>query len=145
MRPGTARCRRGPGPISRRCSRSSLTMLQASAALPVAAVRPPPGMCLVPGAVFTMGSTRFYPEEAPLRRVRVDAFLMDEVPVTNAAFGRFVAETGHVTLAETAPSAEDYPGMAPEFALAGSAVFDAGAARGAAGAAPWWQFRPGAD
>jgi len=95
----------------------------------------------VPGAVFTMGSGRFYPEEAPTRRVRVDAFLMDEVPVTNTAFAAFVAATGHVTVCEIAPRAQDYPGMAAEFALAGSAVFDTLAASDAAGTAPWWQFR----
>lgn len=47
-----------------------------------------------------MGSEHFYPEEAPARRVRVDPFQIDEVPVTNAAFAAFVAATGHVTRAE---------------------------------------------
>ena len=44
-----------------------------------------------------MGSARFYPEEAPVRRVRVFPFLMDAAPVTNTAFAAFVAATGHVT------------------------------------------------
>ncbi len=97
----------------------------------------------VPGGVFTMGSGRFYPEEAPPRRVRVDAFLMDEVPVTNAAFAAFVAATGHVTVAETPLRPEDYPGLAPELAVAGSAVFDVAAA--SQGQVPQWQFIAGAS
>jgi sulfatase modifying factor 1 len=100
-------------------------------------------MRYVPGGLFTMGSARFYPEEAPPRRVRVDAFLMDEVPVTNAAFAAFVAATGHLTVAETPLRAEDYPGLAPELAVAGSAVFDVGAA--ARGHVPQWHFVAGAD
>ena len=92
---------------------------------PTAPVAPvaPVGMVFVPGGTFTMGSDRFYPEEAPRRRVRVDPFFIDETPVTNAQFARFVAETGHVTLAETPPDPKDYPGMTSDMARAGSAVF----------------------
>ncbi|HKT75709.1 MAG TPA: SUMF1/EgtB/PvdO family nonheme iron enzyme, partial [Sphingobium sp.] len=36
----------------------------------------------VEGGAFLMGSDRFYPEEAPVRRVSVDAFWIDETPVT---------------------------------------------------------------
>ena len=57
------------------------------------------GMRFVGGGVFAMGSDRFYPEEAPVRRVRVDPFWIDQTPVTNAAFARFVAATGYVTMA----------------------------------------------
>jgi len=42
----------------------------------------PTGMLFVPGGIFTMGSDRFYPEEAPTRKVRVDPFFIDETPVT---------------------------------------------------------------
>lgn len=62
-------------------------------------------MRLLAGGEFSMGSEHFYPEEAPVRRVRVDPFQIDEVPVTNAAFAAFVAATGHVTRAERAPGA----------------------------------------
>ena len=102
------------------------------------------GMCLVPGGVFTMGSERFYPEEAPQRRVRVDAFLMDAAPVTNAEFAVFVAATGYLTVAEKPLRVEDYPGLDPEMAVAGSAVFDTSASAVSLGETPWWQFRPGA-
>src|SRR5262245_62455140 len=86
------------------------------------------GMIHLPGGEFAMGSDRFYPEEAPVRRVRVDPFLIDATPVTNAQFAEFVAATGHVTFAEIAPDPKDYPGMRPELALAGSAVCEMGPA-----------------
>src|SRR3546814_2907824 len=53
------------------------------------------GMRFIEGGSFTMGSDRFYPEERPLRRVKVDGFWIDETPVTNAAFAEFVAATGY--------------------------------------------------
>src|ERR1700750_2095426 len=71
------------------------------------------GMALVPGGTFLMGSEEFYPEERPVHRVTVDAFWMDRHPVTVAEFRRFVKATGHVTLAERAPDAADYPGADP--------------------------------
>jgi formylglycine-generating enzyme required for sulfatase activity len=98
------------------------------------------------GGVFTMGSERFYPEERPLRRVRVDAFWIDETPVTNADFARFVEATGYSTFAETAPDPKDYPGMAPEMARAGSLVFTPTAGPVDLHGPPvWWDFRFGAD
>lgn len=81
------------------------------------------GMRFVPGGEFTMGSERFYPEERPRRRVRVDPFWIDETPVTNAQFAAFVAATGYRTFAEVPPDPADYPGMPPEMARAGSLVF----------------------
>ena len=65
-----------------------------------------------------MGSDLFYPEERPRRRVRVDPFWIDETPVTNSQFAKFVAETGHRTLAEIPPDPADYPGMLPHMASA---------------------------
>jgi sulfatase modifying factor 1 len=106
----------------------------------------PSDMRLFPAGEFTMGSDRFYPEEAPPRRVRVDAFWIDEAPVTNADFARFVAATGHVTAAEIAPDPADYPGMDAALAQPGSAVF-----RKTAGPVDlsdplqWWVFEIGAD
>ncbi len=98
------------------------------------------------GGVFSMGSERFYPEERPIRRVRVGPFWIDETPVTNAQFARFVAETGHVTLAERAPDPADYPGMSPELAEPGSAVFEPPEGPVDLDGPPhWWVFRLGAD
>lgn len=97
------------------------------------------------GGEFAMGSERFYPEEAPVRRVRVDPFWIDETPVTNAQFAEFVAATGYVTFAETAPDPKDYPGMLPEMAQAGSAVFEMTGGPVDTRIPSWWDFRFGAS
>ena len=55
---------------------------------------------LLPGGEFAMGEADFYADEAPVHRVRVDAFKIDRYPVTNAEFGQFVAATGYLTVAE---------------------------------------------
>jgi formylglycine-generating enzyme len=102
-------------------------------------------MIHVPGGVFAMGSANFYPEEAPVRQVRVDPFWIDATPVTNAAFAEFVAETGHVTLAEIAPDPKDYPGMLPELAHAGSLVFEPTNGPVDLSSLCWWEFRLGAN
>jgi formylglycine-generating enzyme required for sulfatase activity len=54
---------------------------------------------LVPGGEFRMGSDRFYPEEAPVRTAEVPDLWVDQHPVTNAEFRRFVKDSGHVTAA----------------------------------------------
>jgi hypothetical protein len=48
---------------------------------------------------------------------------MDNTPVTNAEFRRFVRETGHVSFAEITPDPKDYPGALPHLLRAGSLVF----------------------
>lgn len=108
--------------------------------------QPPSGMAHLPGGEFMMGSDRFYPEERPVRPVRVDPFYIDVAPVTNAQFVSFVAATGHVTLAETAPSPDDYPSMPPEMAQAGSLLFEKPAHLPEMNDfTQWWQFCFGAD
>jgi len=82
-----------------------------------------PDMIELPGGTFKMGSERFYPEEAPLRTVRVGPFRIDRSPVTNREFARFVEATGYRTVAEIAPDPADYPDMDPALAAAGSLVF----------------------
>lgn len=104
------------------------------------------GMRWIEGGRFRMGSDRFYPEEAPVRPVRVDGFWIDETPVTNAQFAQFVADTGHVTFAEIAPDPADYPGLDPAMALAGSLVFEKTAGPVDMGdVSQWWSFRFGAS
>jgi len=80
-------------------------------------------MVWVPGGTFTMGSDRDYPEEAPAHRVAVEGFWIDRHPVTNEQFGHFVAETGHLTLAERPADPADYPDARPELLVPSSAVF----------------------
>jgi formylglycine-generating enzyme required for sulfatase activity len=53
---------------------------------PAAGAPPASDMIRIPGGEFLMGSDHHYPEEAPVHRVRVDAFWMDRTPVT-ASFG----------------------------------------------------------
>lgn len=103
------------------------------------------GMKLLHGGRFAMGAEGVYADEGPVRDATVGAFWIDETPVTSAAFARFVAETGHVTLAETPPDPLDYPGMDPALAQAGSIVFTPtnGPVDVEAGAS-WWAFTPGA-
>jgi formylglycine-generating enzyme required for sulfatase activity len=103
-------------------------------------------MVRIPGGTFTMGSEAFYPEEAPLRRVRVDPFWIDETQVTNAQFAEFIETTGYRTFAEIPPDPAQYPGMDPALAAAGSLVFtmtdrpvDLG------DPLQWWRWVPGAD
>ena len=102
-------------------------------------------MIALPGGTFAMGSERFYPEEAPVRRVSVDAFRIDATPVTNRQFGAFVAATGYVSFAELAPDPKDYPGMLPELAHPGSLVFEPTEAPVDLRQPSWWQFRLGAN
>jgi len=106
---------------------------------------PAPGMAFVPGGAFAMGSEAFYPEEAPVRRVRVDPFWIDETPVTNGQFRAFVEATGHVTFAEIAPDPRDYPGILPGMDRAGSLVFDPPLRPVDLQSLAWWSFRFGAD
>jgi formylglycine-generating enzyme required for sulfatase activity len=104
------------------------------------------GMELVRGRAFLMGSDDHYPEEAPVRRAEVGDFWIDRKPVTNAEFAAFVADAGHVTLAEIAPDPRDYPGMPPEMARAGSAVFTPTDGPVDLGRPDqWWRFVFGAD
>ncbi len=105
-----------------------------------------PDMVFVPGRTFAMGSDRHYPEEAPVHRVSVDGFWIDEAPVTNAQFRQFVQATGYVTYAEKTPKAEDYPGALPHMLRAGSLVFQRPPGRvDLRNWAQWWEFKFGAD
>ncbi|MBY0114155.1 MAG: formylglycine-generating enzyme family protein [Phycisphaerales bacterium] len=64
----------------------------------------PDGMVWIPGGEFQMGSTDplARPDEAPVHRVRVDGFWIDQTEVTNAQFAAFVAATNYKTVAERA-------------------------------------------
>jgi formylglycine-generating enzyme required for sulfatase activity len=107
---------------------------------------PAKNMVWIPDGEFLMGSEQFYPEEGPVRPASVDGFWMDEHPVTVAEFRRFVKATGHVTWAEIAPEAADYPGAAPEMLVPGSLVFQR--TQGPVDLRDyrnWWSWVPGAQ
>lgn len=103
-----------------------------------------PPMRPIKGGTFAMGSADFYPDERPVRQVSVEDFSIDETPVTNADFAAFVRDTGHVTVAETAPDPADYPGMPPEMARAGSIVFTPPLRPVPLDRPIWWRFVFGA-
>ena len=97
------------------------------------------------GGQFRMGSTSFYPEEAPIHTVTVAPFAIERHPVTNAEFAEFVDATGYVTVAEKPLDPALYPGVAQEDLLPGALVF-----RPTAGPVnledwrQWWDWAPGA-
>ena len=97
------------------------------------------------GGEFRMGSTSFYPDEAPIHTATVGAFAIERHPVTNAQYAAFVADTGYVTVAERPMDPAQYPGVAAEDLQPGALVF-----RPAAGPVDlrnwrqWWDWAPGA-
>ncbi len=103
-------------------------------------------MVWIPGATYRMGSEQHYPEERPVHRVSVDGFWMDRAPVTNTAFEQFVRATAHLTFAEIAPNAADYPGAKPEMLKPGALVFIKPPHRvDLRNFQNWWHFVFGAD
>ena len=117
-----------------------------SAAASPGIASPRPGMVWIPGGAFRMGSEDFYPEERPVREVRVDGFWIDRHPVTNRQFARFVAATGYVTVAEQPLDPALYPGAPAEDLVAGSMVFTPTSGPvDLRNAANWWAWTPGAD
>jgi sulfatase modifying factor 1 len=121
-----------------------------------APAQPPKGMVWIPGGEFSMGAQEAPMEgqvgmeattdSRPIHRVYVDGFYMDKTDVTNAQFAAFVKATHYVTIAEKAPTAEEYPTAPPENLVAGSVVFTA-----PKGPVPlndhmqWWSYVKGAD
>ena len=104
----------------------------------------PANMRWIPGGAFRMGSQNEH--EGPVHPVTVSAFWIEEHELTNGEFAKFAQATGHVTVAEKAPSREEFPDARPEQLVAGGLVFT-----GTAGAVPlddftqWWAYVPGAN
>src|SRR5690606_24040419 len=102
-----------------------------SARLPVAPA--PAGMKWIPAGEFTMGTddANSLPNERPAHRVRLDGYWIDETPVTNAQFRKFVEATGYLTTAELPVDWEELkkqlppgtPKPADEMLKPGSLVF----------------------
>jgi len=100
----------------------------------------------IDGGEFAMGSERFYPDEAPVRRISVAGFWIDPYPVTNTQFAAFVDNTGYVTEAERVPDPALYPGAPPENLVPGALVFVMPPGRVHLGDfTQWWAWTPGAD
>ncbi len=103
-------------------------------------------MVTLRGGEFTMGSDDHYADEGPARRVAVDRFAIDPLPVTNERYAEFVDATGYVTVAERPLDPRLYPQAPPEALAPGSAVF-----RMTEGPvdlndwSQWWEWTPGAS
>jgi len=99
----------------------------------------------LPGGSFPMGSTSFYPEEAPVHTATVSAFAVERHPVTNSQFAEFVDDTGYVTVAERPLDPALYPGVSETDLQPGTLVF-----RPTDGPVDlrdwrqWWDWAPGA-
>ena len=95
----------------------------------------PAGMVWIPGGEFSMGclapndgfctmaTLQSAQDTQPIHRVYVDGFWMDKTDVTNDEFEKFVKATGYKTIAEIAPTKEQFPTAPPENLVAGSTVF----------------------
>lgn len=99
----------------------------------------------LPGGTFRMGSTAFYPEEAPVHTASVAPLAVERHPVTNAQFAEFVTDTGYVTVAERPLDPAQYPGVPATDLAPGALVF-----RPTDGPVDltdwrrWWHWVPGA-
>jgi formylglycine-generating enzyme required for sulfatase activity len=116
----------------------------------------PNGMVIIPGGSFSMGSTIKNESLCSMggltsdcnfiHEVYVNPFFMDEHEVTNDEFAKFVDATGYVTLAEQAPTKEEFPNAPPENLRAGSVVFTPpGVSVPLNNHYQWWEFIFGAD
>ncbi len=116
----------------------------------------PPGMVWIPGGEFAMGAAQngqgseelpvAANDAGPIHRVRVDGFWMDATEVTNEQFAQFVRETGYVTIAERAPSKEEFPNASPESLVPGAVVFvPIGEEFPPSNHYQWWSYVRGAN
>jgi formylglycine-generating enzyme required for sulfatase activity len=108
----------------------------------------PRGMAFVPGGSFWMGCTGCpeMPDAHPIHPVVVDAFWMDETPVTNAEFEAFVKATGYKTVAERPLDPQDFPGVPKQELVPGSIVFtQPGGEVSLRNPQAWWRYVKGAS
>jgi formylglycine-generating enzyme required for sulfatase activity len=113
-------------------------------------------MVWIPGGTFSMGSedptgcicggSDPMADARPIHQVAVDGFWMDKTEVTNAQWEAFVKATGYRTIAEIAPTREEFPTAPAENLVAGSTVFTptAGPVR-LNNMLQWWRYEVGAD
>ncbi len=102
-------------------------------------------MVRVPAGEFLMGSDDFYSDEGPPHRVQVQAFELDEHPVTNTDFAEFVAATGYLTVAEQPLDREDFPDLPPQDLSPGGLVFTPSSGPvDLSDWRQWWRWTPGA-
>jgi formylglycine-generating enzyme required for sulfatase activity len=116
----------------------------------------PSGMTYISGGEFSMGGVNpvgmtdggqeAMNDARPVHRVYVDPFYMDEAEVTNAQFAEFVEATGYITLAEKAPTKEEFSNVPAEYLVAGSPVFTPPASKVSLNDyRQWWTYVRGAS
>ena len=128
--------------------------------IPVSARAPEPaprGMVWIPGGEFSMGSNdpttdsscgghEHMKDARPIHRVYVDGFWMDKTEVTNEQFEAFVKSTHYRTIAEIAPTKEEFPTAPVENLVAGSTVFTPTEKPvSLSNKFQWWRYQKGAD
>ena len=104
-------------------------------------------MVWIPSGTFTMGSNdAMFADAQPIHKVSLKGFFIDEHEVTNAEFKNFVEATQYKTIAEQQLDPKDFPGVAPESLVPGSAVFTPTKQRVSLNnPLQWWQYIAGAD
>jgi sulfatase modifying factor 1 len=123
----------------------------------------PRGMVWIKGGEFSMGSAdpteqsgntaerscgghESMPDARPIHRVYVDGFWMDKTEVTNKQFEKFIRATGYKTIAEIAPTKEEFPTAPAENLVAGSTVFTPTKKPVVLDdKLKWWRYEHGAD
>ncbi len=157
-------CGRAPSPAAdtnaatRQPAATAATFVATIVNTALAPAAVPDGMVWIPGGEFSMGAAEptgmdhnevgmlATTESRPIHRVYVDGFFMDRTEVTNAEFARFVAATGYVTVAEKAPTREEFPDAPQNMLVAGSVVFSPpNAPVPLDDYMQWWAYVKGAD
>ena len=106
---------------------------------------PRTGMVWVPGGELELGDT-VYPEESPIRKVKLSGFWIDRTEVTNNDFAAFVAATAYKTVAERVVDPLLHPELPPEMRLPGAVVFiNPNSLSGKGSPTQWWRYVPGAN
>src|SRR5262249_10081659 len=105
------------------------------------------GMVFIQGGTFWMGSTTdSFPDAHPQHQVKLKSFWIDETPVINDEFARFVKATGYKTVDERKPDPREFPGVPAEKlvpgALAVTPPTEQVSKRSNQG---WWRYVAGAN
>lgn len=118
-------------------------------------VKAPKGMVWIPGGEFSMGGADptamqhgghdKMNDARPVHRVRVNGFFMDATEVTNKEFAAFVKATGYVTIAEIAPTHEEFPDAPEANLVAGSVIFTPVTVNDLTNRYNWWNYVPGTN
>ncbi len=102
-------------------------------------------MVWIPAGTFAQGDT-VYPEEGPIRKIRVGGFWMDRHELTNGEFAAFVKATGYVTTAERPINRAQHPELSGDMLKPGAAVFIMPKeVHEMDDISQWWHYVPGAN